>query len=250
MQEKNFFLTLMKIRLGLGEQDLSDRFKISVGSVSSIFNTWIRVMAKELKRLVQYPPKEHIRSNLPAEAECFPNLRCTIDCTEIFIERPRNLYLQAATWSDYKHHNTIKILVGITPRGAFSFVSKAWGGRASDIHIVKNSGFLELIDPFDELLADKGFTIANELTMRRAELVIPPGVCGREQLTPDEVERTKIVANFRIHVERMIGRFKEFQIVDNKYPINMLPVVNDVITTCVALSNLLPPLVGGKNLYE
>ncbi|KAJ8048797.1 hypothetical protein HOLleu_01263 [Holothuria leucospilota] len=61
----------------------------------------------------------------------YPSLRCTIDCTEVFIQRPRNLELQALTLSDYKHHNTIKFLVAISPNG-ISFLSKAWRGRASD----------------------------------------------------------------------------------------------------------------------
>ena len=116
--------------------------------------------------------------------------------------------------------------------------------------IVNNSGFLDLIDPHDEILADKGFTIANELTLRRAKLIIPPGVCGREQMVVSEVEKTKSIANFRIHVERNIGRFKEFKMLDGVYPISMLHCINDVATVGVALSNLLPPLVSGDNLYE
>jgi len=36
-----------------------------------------------------------------------------MDCTEIFIERPRNMELQASTWSDYKKHNTAKYLFGL-----------------------------------------------------------------------------------------------------------------------------------------
>ncbi len=39
-----------------------------------------------------------------------------VDCFEVFIERPSNLLAQAVTWSSYKHHNTIKILLGNTTR--------------------------------------------------------------------------------------------------------------------------------------
>ena len=41
-----------------------------------------------------------------------------IDCSEIFIETPKNLELQSATWSDYKHHNTLKFLVCVAPNSA------------------------------------------------------------------------------------------------------------------------------------
>ena len=43
---------------------------------------------------------------------------CIIDCTEIFIERPTNLDVRARTFSNYKSHNTVKFLIGITPNGS------------------------------------------------------------------------------------------------------------------------------------
>ena len=38
-----------------------------------------------------------------------------IDCFEISKNKPVNLHARAATWSNYKHHDTIKFL-GIAPR--------------------------------------------------------------------------------------------------------------------------------------
>ena len=52
-----------------------------------------------------------------------------IDCFEIFIERPSSLIARAMTWSNYKHHNTVKFLIGITPQGVISFISKALGRK-------------------------------------------------------------------------------------------------------------------------
>ena len=40
-----------------------------------------------------------------------------IDCIEIFIDRLSNLSACASTWSNYKHHNTAKVLLGIVPQG-------------------------------------------------------------------------------------------------------------------------------------
>ena len=70
-----------------------------------------------------------------------------IDCAEIFIEMPSDPALNAATWSDLKHHNTAKILVSITPNGAFNFISDAWGGRTCDVHLTRNSNFCEILEP-------------------------------------------------------------------------------------------------------
>ena len=57
-----------------------------------------------------------------------------IDCFEIFIDKPSNLLARCKTYSSYKNHNTVKLLISITPQGTVSFISKAWGGRASDKH--------------------------------------------------------------------------------------------------------------------
>ncbi len=192
-----------------------------------------------------WPDRFTVRRMLPREMLLkYPALRCTLDCTEIFIERPRNMELQALTWSDYKKHNTAKYLIAIAPNGMITFLSGGWGGRTSDKHIVVHSGFLDLIDPGDVVLADRGFTIASELLMRGAKLEIPPPSSGCEQQTASDVGRTKKITNTRIHVERAIGRLKWFGILKNTLPITLIPVLDDIMSVCAELCNLLPPLVG------
>ena len=66
-----------------------------------------------------------------------------LDCFEIFIQRPSNLKAQAQSYSHYKHNTTMKYLIGITPQGSISFISKGWGGRVSDKHITDNCGILD-----------------------------------------------------------------------------------------------------------
>jgi len=47
------------------------------------------------------------------------------------------------TWSQYKHHNTAKFLIGITPQGVTSFISQGWGGRVSDKYLTEQSDLLD-----------------------------------------------------------------------------------------------------------
>ena len=96
---------------------------------SQIINTCIKFLAQELKPIIFWPSKESIQDHLPASQKHYPHLRCTLDCSEIYIGRPRDLEIQALTWSEYKRHNTVKFLVGIPPNGMISFILKAWGGR-------------------------------------------------------------------------------------------------------------------------
>ena len=74
--------------------------------------------------LVVWLPCEAIRENLPEVFQKAGHSKCRviIDCSEVFIERPKSLINQAYTWSDYKH-NTIKFIVGIAPTGFIMFLS-------------------------------------------------------------------------------------------------------------------------------
>jgi len=68
-----------------------------------------------------------------------------IDRFEVFIEQPSSLLARAQTYSNYKKHNTVKFLIGITPQGSVAFISKGWGGRVSDVYLTdrENCGLLK-----------------------------------------------------------------------------------------------------------
>lgn len=237
-------LTLMKIRLGLLNHDIADRFGISDASVSSIFNTYVKVMAELLKFLIYWPDKISVRSNLPKPFEkLYPRTRVTIDCSEFFMDTPRDLQLQAQLYSDYKHHCTAKALIGITPRGSISFISNCWGGRASDKHITLESNILDYIDPNDQWMADRGFLIGGEILQRGGELIMPPGAKGHQQMIAAEVKKTKDVANLRIHVERAIQRMKCFRFLKNQIPLTYVPLLDQILIIVGALCNIQGPLV-------
>ena len=78
-----------------------------------------------------------------------------IDCTEIFLERPKNLTAHAQIWSNYKHNSTANYLIGITPSGTVMFLSAGWGGRVSNKQISIDSCFFEKISIGDCILADR-----------------------------------------------------------------------------------------------
>ena len=80
-----------------------------------------------------------------------------IDCFEVFCNQPTSLEVRAQTWSNYKHHNTIRFLIGVMPRGVISFLSAAWGGRGTDKTITLGSNFFDNLLPGDVILADRGF---------------------------------------------------------------------------------------------
>jgi DDE superfamily endonuclease len=199
-------------------------------------------MEKELHNLCVFPSKEITAQTLPLSFRNFPNIRCIIDCTEVFIDRASSLSVQAQTFSNYKHHNTVKFLVAITPTGGICYVSNAWGGRTSDRVLTERCGFLDYIEEGDVVMADKGFTIGDLLTKKKAFLNIPPFLRSK-QFSVDEIAETKAIATVRIHVERAIGRVKHFHILDANVPLALSRNIEKIFHVCCFLTNLDKPLV-------
>ena len=108
--EDQFLLVLMKLRTGFPNKELAYRFGIMFGSQT--FHEWIDVMARELNQLIVWPDRQMIWKTLP---DCFKALytlaTCIINCSEIFIERAPSLSARSETYSNYKSHNTAKLLL-------------------------------------------------------------------------------------------------------------------------------------------
>ena len=111
--------------------------------------------------------------------------------------------------------------MGVTPSGAISFVSECYEGSISDKRLVEVSGLLEKLEPGDEVMADKGFQIQDLLAPLGVRLNIPPFLNSNHQMPANDVILTKNIAHLRIHVERAIGRVKEFHILQNVLPAAM-----------------------------
>lgn len=130
------------------------RFQIKENQVTSLLVQELPVIAKALRFLIVWPEKDAIIRNMPKvfkRSRTYQKTRVIIDCSEVFIKRPSKLLACNITYSNYKHHNTLKFLVGITPTGAIFFLSKCWGGRVSDKELTISSGFLDLLEYDDQV---------------------------------------------------------------------------------------------------
>lgn len=136
----------------------------------------------------------------------------------------------------------MKFLIGISPAGVISFVSDAWGGETSERQIVIDSGILNLLEPGDNVMADKGFTIRDLLLEKGCTLNIPP-FNTKGQFLVDEILYTQEIAKVRIHVERSIGRVKCFHIFDGVMPLSLAPLLKQMFQVASFLTNLDVPLI-------
>ena len=160
---------------------------MSTALVSKFFVTWVSFMYQQLKELNWTPSPEQVSSTFQ---EKFSSTYSIIDATEVFIETPSDLYVQSSTWSNYKHHNTAKALVGCTPNGAVTFVSKLYVGSISDMELTRISGYLDTLDGKSgvSVMADRGFTVRDLLKDKGVELNIPPFMEGRPQMSASEIQ--------------------------------------------------------------
>jgi len=107
--------------------------------------TWSKFLYFTFGCLPLWPCRAHIKNTMPIVfKENFSNARVIIDCTEIKVQIPSSLVLRSEFYSSYKSATTLKGLVGITPNGAVSFISKLYAGSISDREIVKRCGILGL----------------------------------------------------------------------------------------------------------
>ncbi|XP_046550799.1 uncharacterized protein LOC124260515 isoform X1 [Haliotis rubra] len=237
-----FLLTLVRLRRGLDVDHLSDLFGISSSTVSRYFRTYIEFISRELSFVVKWPIRLQVQAHLPKAFRYFKKTIAIIDCTEFFVQKPSLPSSQRVTWSQYKHHNTFKCLVAISPTGAFTYISPLWSSSVSDRRIVKESGFLDNLNYGDDIMADRGFLIRDLLALRGCTLNIPPFAHGK-QLSKAAVKKTRRIAHARIHVERAIGRLKNFKFLQGIFPLKSKKLINQSVQVCAQLCNFDKPLV-------
>ena len=210
--------------------------------------------------MVRWPERETLKQTLPAVFKFhFPRLTGIMDCFEIFIDRPKNLEARAQVYSNYKKHSTVKVFIVCSPLGAVTYLSTAWGGRASDVEMVHASDFIssKYHQPHDQLLADHGFTMVEEFVVTcGAEWLIPSFTKGKKQLSPKEVEISRNISTIRIHIERDICLLKnQFTILQGPPSINLtksqkdetnqsnLAAIDKLVHVCAALINMTDGIV-------
>lgn len=252
-----FVLTLMKLRLNLLFTDLAYRFQIQVSTASNYFHRCLYILYKKFfgSKLIYWPDDQYLIVNTPSyfRSQFKDLITVVVDCFEIFIERSSVLRALAQAWSTYKHHVTIKFLIGISMSGAIIFISPAFGGRASDKEITLKSGFLGHLKENNLVLADKGFLVEDDINAAGASLRMPCFVKNVTQLDPVDVEHTRETANLRIHVERLISVLRQkFNICSDLAPMSAISKKNDlyhndlydkIVYVCCCLVNLCPPTI-------
>ena len=65
-------------------------------------------------------------------------------------------------------------------------------------------------------------------------------------MSAQEVDTSRQLSKVRIHVERIIGRWKNYKILSDVIPISQVDLLDDMVIICAALTNLCPSVVKKK----
>nr|CAI5862452.1 unnamed protein product [Callosobruchus analis] len=240
-------LTMTKLKLDLSYVTLGALFSISGQLCKTYFFDFLTVLSQVLKVCIYFPSAEEVSKNLPKCFKNFKNCRAVLDCIEIFIQRPSCLCCRIKFYSQYKKSTTIKFMTGVSPGGIITFISKPYGGRASDKLIFEESDFIKNLSPNrDSIMVDKGFLIDDLCAMYKIRLIRPPFLKNKQQLTAQEATANKEIAAARVHIERSNQRLKIFKIISGRLQWSLVPKIDEIFLIICGITNLSAPILSDE----
>lgn len=117
----------------------------------------------------------------------------------------------------------------------------------SDVEMVRQCGILAKFKKGDKVMADKGFTNIADFLMKEVELITPEFKRKEVQFSLSQNVYNADVANARIHVERVIGRWKNYKITRGPIPLTMSDMVDKMFSVVGSLVNLMVVLLPVQN---
>ena len=107
---------------------------------------------------------------------------------------------------------------------------------------------LKNLRPTGLVMADRGFTIQENLSLYQAKLAIAAFTKGKSQLDPISVEKTRVIANVPIHVERVIGLLRQkYSVLQSTLPIDYLLCSDEGNKCCPMVDRLISLLCSHKS---
>lgn len=96
------------------------------------------------------------------------------------------------------------------------------------------------------VMADRGFKqIDSILADKKCLLIRPPSVNTSEQSSASDVKQSRQIAALRIHIERIISRIREFQMLSPHARINhqYMYLMDCIVKIACAIVNVQGPLI-------
>ena len=123
--------------------------------------------------------------------------------------------------------------------------SNIYPGSISDSEITEKSGVINYVEQEHEIMSDRGFSIQELCTVKGITLNRP------KQKENNQFEQSDVAANFdiaatRIHVERFIGRVRDWAILNAVWPLNQMDLLSSTWQMLCHIVNITQPPIGPK----
>lgn len=139
-------LTFMRLKQNVSYAFLNILFKnCSERHISNVISNTLDILSKTLKFAVFFPVKGEILRNVPFCFQDYADVSLILDCTEIDIQKPKNLCCQLMTYSFYKSR-----------------------------YIFKQRGIIDFLGKDEKIMMDKGFLIDDICIQNGIQIVRPP----------------------------------------------------------------------------
>lgn len=244
-------LTFTKFKQNLTYTALGVLFGISRKLVKNYFIHTLHELCVVLSPQIRWPSKDKTLENIPKFSEKYKNTKIVLDCLEISMRRSKCLKCRIPTFSNYKSSHIVKFMLGVTPSGLISFISKAYGGRASDKQIFIKSRLLERLKrSVDAVMVDRGFLIDRECAEYDVKLIRPPFLSKKIQLSGKRAVQTRDIASARVYVERKIQRVRQYEILKGPITSELVPYINMIMKIVCGMDNLQTPFLSSDKFLQ
>ena len=124
-------LCLIRLRMNYLFKYIAYQLHISLSTVQRSFHATLNILYVKLAFLTSWPDREQLRKTMPMcfRADYQSKVVVILDCFELFRETGSGARNQVETNSHYKHHQTVKHLISISPQGSVTFISSGWGAE-------------------------------------------------------------------------------------------------------------------------
>jgi hypothetical protein len=173
----------------------------------------------------------------------FPTTRIIVDGTERPIKQPKASRAHQATFSSYKSRNTVTILDRSTPGGLVNVVSDAYGGWTSDRQIVEHSNIVQLCEPGDNVMADKGFNVQDLFARMDVTVNLPTFFKKRNRISGKIILSNRKVSSKLVHIERIISLGKTYKLLINQLNSTETKLSSHISYCCFMLCNFITCIV-------
>ena len=226
-------LTLVYLRHNMSQAVVGELFGVSADTAENTFHEVILVL-QEVCPSSRWDAEKHWQKGQPSWQPTEKD-RLLIDSFETPIRRPSDETRQRRTYSGKKKRHTLKTQVVTDAKGEILEIDPGHRGPKADLRIYEESG-VDQRYPDAEKTADKGYQSAVHPTLHTPHKKPKGG-----ELTPEQRDENRRLAQQRIYVEHGIRRIKGWRILRDEYrlAVGLFAIVARAVVGLLQLGRLL-----------